>query len=178
LSVFLSDIAGITLRFGATAVPSIDPLPTEADSRLAAAPAGDRNLASHQGSRRRGWSVNGAERSQTVATPGKPGRPKNGPNKPKPLPPVAVSCAHKHMVRRGSTVRVRQRALFDGRIAREWAVFGCLLRNRRAPPLKGGGQRRRRPYAAVRPGLDPGDREASPPGNKSEWLLGTGLGTR
>jgi hypothetical protein len=27
------------------------------------------------------------------------------------------------MVRRGSTVRVRQRAFFDGRIARNWAVF-------------------------------------------------------
>jgi hypothetical protein len=80
------------------------------------------------------------------------------------------------MVRRGSTVRVRQRALWNTLTARKWAVFGCLLRNRRAPPLKGGGQRRRRPYAPVRPGLDPGDREASPPGNKSEWLLGTGIG--
>ena len=35
----------------------------------------------------------------------------NGSNKPNPLPSLAVSCAHNEMVRRGSTVRVRQRAL-------------------------------------------------------------------
>ena len=43
----------------------------------------------------------GAERSQTLATGGKVLRPEAGSNKPKPLP---------SMVRRGSTVRVRQRA--------------------------------------------------------------------
>ena len=31
-------------------------------------------------------------------------------NKPKPLPPVATSCRSERMIRRGSTVRVRQRA--------------------------------------------------------------------
>jgi hypothetical protein len=31
------------------------------------------------------------------------------------------------MVRRGSTVRVRQRALFGGRTARKWAVFVALV---------------------------------------------------
>src|SRR5581483_11136851 len=56
------------------------------------------------------WSTCGAERAQTVATGGKSLSPENGSNKPKPLPSVAVSCVHKYMVRRGSTVRVRQRA--------------------------------------------------------------------
>ena len=46
------------------------------------------------------------------------------------------------MVRRGSTVRVRQRALFGNRTARKWAVFCCRARHRRAPPWKGGRCRR------------------------------------
>ena len=41
--------------------------------------------------------------------------PENGSNKPKPLPPVATSCRSERMVRRGSTVRVRQRALQNPR---------------------------------------------------------------
>ena len=36
-------------------------------------------------------------------------------NKPKPLPWLATSCRDERMVRRGSTVRVRQRALFRRR---------------------------------------------------------------
>jgi hypothetical protein len=32
--------------------------------------------------------------------------------KTSPMPPTAISCTHKEMVRRGSTVRVRQRALY------------------------------------------------------------------
>jgi hypothetical protein len=46
------------------------------------------------------------------------------------LPVVARTT----MVRRGSTVRVRQRALSNRRTARKQAVFCCLFRNRRAPP--------------------------------------------
>jgi hypothetical protein len=45
----------------------------------------------------------------TVAISGKRDDTKNGSNRPKPLPPVAG----KAMVRRGSTVRVRQRAWPD-----------------------------------------------------------------
>jgi hypothetical protein len=36
--------------------------------------------------------------------------PETGEIKPKPLPSVATSCREERMVRRGSTVRVRQRA--------------------------------------------------------------------
>jgi hypothetical protein len=36
--------------------------------------------------------------------------PRSGSNKPKSLPPVATSCRSGRTVRRGSTVRVRQRA--------------------------------------------------------------------
>jgi hypothetical protein len=69
-----------------------------------------RNPSSHPGSARRVWSVYGALRAQPVATGGKSEDPGNGGNKPKPLPPVATSCRRTLMVRRGSTVRVRQRA--------------------------------------------------------------------
>jgi hypothetical protein len=55
-----------------------------------------------------GWSVYGAERSQLVATGGKWDGPENGSNRPKPLPWVATSCDPVRMVRRGSTVRVRE----------------------------------------------------------------------
>ncbi len=34
----------------------------------------------------------------------------NGANEPNPLPSTTDSCEHNEMVRRGSTVRVRQRA--------------------------------------------------------------------
>jgi hypothetical protein len=52
--------------------------------------------------------------SRAVATSGNRGKwdgPENGQNSPKPLPWVATSCDRAWMVRRGSTVRVRQRAL-------------------------------------------------------------------
>jgi len=68
------------------------------------------NPPSHQRFRRRRWSVHGAYRAQPVATGGKCASLGNGSNKPKPLPPVATSCRSERMVRRGSTVRVRQRA--------------------------------------------------------------------
>jgi hypothetical protein len=67
--------------------------------------------------------------------------PKNGRNKPKPLLWVATGCRSERMVRRGSTVRVRQRALqkrrtsalfCSGRVARHrtcgryGAVYGAF----------------------------------------------------
>jgi hypothetical protein len=58
-----------------------------------------------------GWSLYGAERSQPVATGGKWDGRENGSDLRKPLLWVATSCRRDRMVRRGSTVRVRQRAL-------------------------------------------------------------------
>src|SRR6266540_842345 len=49
--------------------------------------------------------------SPAVATGGKWDGREDGSNKRKPLPWVATSCRDPKMVRRGSTVRVRQRAL-------------------------------------------------------------------
>src|ERR671936_26297 len=59
----------------------------------------------------KGWSPYGAPWLQPVAISGKSNRRGNGKNKPKPLPAVATHCRLERMVRRGSTVRVRQRAL-------------------------------------------------------------------
>ncbi len=58
-----------------------------------------------------GWSRYGAPGSQPVATSGKSAGSRNRKNKRVPLPPPAASCVGKYMVRRGSTARVRQRAL-------------------------------------------------------------------
>ena len=52
----------------------------------------------------------GAPWVQAVATSLKPLLPKNREVKPKPLPWVGTRCRSEHMVKRGSTVRVRQRA--------------------------------------------------------------------
>jgi hypothetical protein len=79
----------------------VDPLHTETDYETRRRADGTSKSASHQRSRRRGWSINGAERSQTVATGGKADRPQNGSNKPEPSPTLANSCAHNEMVRRG-----------------------------------------------------------------------------
>jgi hypothetical protein len=57
-----------------------------------------------------GWSLYGAQRLQPVATSGKCDAAGNGSDKRKPLPWVATDCLRRSMVRRGSTVRVRQRA--------------------------------------------------------------------
>src|SRR5205823_9317321 len=57
------------------------------------------------------WSLYGAPWVQPVAISGKSLGRTNGRNKPKPLPWVAIDCHEEYMVRRGSTVRVRQRAL-------------------------------------------------------------------
>jgi catechol 2,3-dioxygenase-like lactoylglutathione lyase family enzyme len=61
------------------------------------------------------WSVYGAERSQPVATGGRWDDLESGSDTRKPLPWVATSCPDPKMVRRGSTVRVRQRALQERR---------------------------------------------------------------
>jgi hypothetical protein len=64
-----------------------------------------------------GWSLYGAQRLQPVATGGKCGmRRKRGSDNRKPLPWAATDCLRRYMVRRGSTVRVRQRALQKPRI--------------------------------------------------------------
>jgi hypothetical protein len=57
-----------------------------------------------------GWSLYGAPWLQPVANSGKSTEHGNGGNTPKPLPWVATGCLRRSMVRRGSTVRVRQRA--------------------------------------------------------------------
>src|SRR5919201_5202378 len=57
------------------------------------------------------WSRDGAPWLQPVAIGGKSRSLRNGRNKRKPLPWVATGCRLERMVRRGSTVRVRQRAL-------------------------------------------------------------------
>ncbi len=59
----------------------------------------------------RGWSLYGAPWLQPVAIIGKSTGPRNRKNKRNPLPSAATGCLGKYMVRRGSTVRVRQRAL-------------------------------------------------------------------
>ena len=56
------------------------------------------------------WSPYGAQRAQPVTISAKSTGPENRGNKRKPLPPVATRCLRGSMVRRGSTVRVRQRA--------------------------------------------------------------------
>ncbi len=58
----------------------------------------------------KGWSLCGAPWLQPVATGSKRDGAENGSLKRKPLPSVATSCLSRSMVRRGSTVRVRQRA--------------------------------------------------------------------
>jgi hypothetical protein len=71
--------------------------------------SGDYGLVVSAGNER--WSTYGAQRSQPVATRRKWDRRESGSNRRKPLPWVATGCRGKAMVRRGSTVRVRQRAL-------------------------------------------------------------------
>jgi hypothetical protein len=65
-----------------------------------------------------GWSLYGAQRSQRVATAGKWEDAENGADMRNPLPWVATGCVRRSMVRRGSTVRVRQRALQKPRKSR------------------------------------------------------------
>ncbi len=57
------------------------------------------------------WSSCGAERSQPSAAHGKRSRPETAQSKPKPSRSASLRRMNTSMVRRGSTVRVRQRAL-------------------------------------------------------------------
>jgi hypothetical protein len=57
------------------------------------------------------WSLCGAPWLQPSAIAGKSTGPGTRANKPNPLPPVATGCLRRSMVRRGSPVRVRKRAL-------------------------------------------------------------------
>ena len=67
------------------------------------------------------WSLYGAPWLQPVATGGKSDRRGSGENKREPLPSVATGCRSERMVRRGSTVRVRQRATIE-----YWPAALCL----------------------------------------------------
>src|SRR5438132_10774051 len=58
-----------------------------------------------------GWSIYGAQRAQPVATGGKWPTPENGSNRPIGNRWQPTATVSQRMVRRGSTVRVRQRAL-------------------------------------------------------------------
>jgi hypothetical protein len=75
------------------------------------------------------WSLAGA----TSGNRWQMHEPRKWLNKLKPLPPVATSCRSERMVRRGSTVRVRQRALARGKFP-EIGDFCCPTQHHRAPP--------------------------------------------
>ena len=103
----------------------------------------------------KGWSLYGAPWLQPVATGRKSPGPENRQSKPKPLPWFATSCLRRSMVRRGSTVRVRQRALQKPRTTddsgsysgRRWSASACSTCNPWAASVPSRGVRRR---AAVR----------------------------
>ena len=67
-----------------------------------------RTTVARAGSKR--WSLYGGPGCNRWQRPQMP-KLKNGDVKPKPLPRVATGCQEERMVRRGSAVRVRQRAL-------------------------------------------------------------------
>jgi hypothetical protein len=71
------------------------------------------------------WSLCGAPWLQRVATSRKPNSAESRLNKQKLLPSVATSCRAVRMVRRGSTVRVRQRAS-EKRRNRRFCMSGGL----------------------------------------------------
>jgi hypothetical protein len=72
-------------------------------------------------------------RSQPAATSGKWNGAEHGSDGPKPLPWVATGCRRDSMVRRGSTVRVRQRA-YGSKKYLQSRYFCCLGQHHRAPP--------------------------------------------
>jgi hypothetical protein len=74
------------------------------------------------------WSLYGAQWLQPVAIAGKSTAPRNRENKRNPLRPAATGCLRRSMVRRGSTVRVRQRASTR---ACKWPFFVVLKGNAR-----------------------------------------------
>jgi hypothetical protein len=74
-----------------------------------------------------GWSLYGAPWLQPVAIGRKWDGTKNGSDKRKRLPWVATNCRADRMVRRGSTVRVRQRALHKRRKSRLSVKAPCWV---------------------------------------------------
>jgi len=87
-----------------------DPLPTQKGSTLDAHKAGRPEPFAHRRSPAKGWSIYGAQRAQPVATGGKSDGPENRSNKPIRNRWQPTATVSERMVRRGSTVRVRQRA--------------------------------------------------------------------
>src|SRR5919204_6764588 len=86
--------------------------PDASEANLAAAVTPPTSSALDVSSRdNKGWSLYGAPWLQPMAIGGKSGCAESRRNKRKPLPWVATGCRLERMVRRGSTVRVRQRAL-------------------------------------------------------------------
>jgi hypothetical protein len=112
---WLSMPSGYTAGTGVTGPPSergVDRLNRSLSSGLAISPkmrAVETPLVVR--SDNEGWSLYGAQRLQPVATGGKCEYAGNGSDNGKPLPWAATDCLRRSMVRRGSTVRVGQRAL-------------------------------------------------------------------
>jgi hypothetical protein len=126
------DFQPSTLQFPGRAESEDRRLPVEAalPVRRQASPHSDDPARAHlASSMERLWSI----ASLAGASRGKSSRVENGMNKPNSLPLVATSCRGNGMVRRGSTVRVRQRALQERRAS---ALF-CS--DRRAPGRTCGG---------------------------------------
>jgi len=73
------------------------------------AQGGTPEASAHRRSSAKGWSIYGAQRAQPVATGGKWNTPKNRSNKPIRNRWQPTATVPERMVRRGSTVRVRQR---------------------------------------------------------------------
>jgi hypothetical protein len=90
-----------------------DPLSTEKDATLDAQMAGHPNPFRHQRFPANRWSIYGAQRAQPVATGGKWKAPESRSNKPIRNRWQPTATVSQRMVRRGSTVRVRQRALLQ-----------------------------------------------------------------
>src|SRR5919197_6423861 len=90
--------------------------PDASEANLAAAVTPPTSSALDVSSRdNKGWSLYGAPWLQPVAIGGKSGCAENRRNKPNPLPWAATACFSQRMVRRGSPVRVRKRALQEPR---------------------------------------------------------------
>src|SRR5919197_727951 len=106
--------------------------PDASEANLAAAVTPPTSSALDVSSRdNKGWSLYGAPWLQPVAIGGKSGCAENRRNKPNPLPWAATACFSQRMVRRGSTVRVRQRAC-KGAARRRFFVHANLLLVERA----------------------------------------------
>jgi hypothetical protein len=90
---------------------SVTPLSTEKGSTLDAHIAGRPKPFGHRQSTAMGWSIYGAQRTQPVATGGKWETLENRSNKPTRNRSQPTATVPERMVRRGSTVRVCQRAL-------------------------------------------------------------------